>query len=159
VASSHPDWLRDKKVVILYQLALKKHPDLPDVPLLLDQIKDPEAKEVFTFLFSRQEMGRVFLTPPKVPADRLKALRAGFMSTATKDERFKAEAKKLFLPLDVISGEEVENLIREAYKTPKKTLDLIKATLKEKGGLAKCSDYTDAERCKKKKRRKKKKKS
>jgi len=157
VASSHPDWLRDSKVVILYQLALKKHPALPDVPLLLDQIKDPDAKEVFRFLFSRQEMGRVFLAPPMVPADRLQALRAAFMTTATQAAKFIAEAKKQFLPLDVISGKEVESLIRAAYKTPKKTLDLIKATLKDKGGLARCSDYTEATRCKKKKRRKKKK--
>src|SRR5262249_49080261 len=33
VKSTRPDWIRDKKIKVLVQLALEKHPDLPDVPL------------------------------------------------------------------------------------------------------------------------------
>ncbi len=154
----HVQWLKEKKVRILVQLALKKDRALPNVPLLFEYIKDPETKRIFSLLFSRQEMGRPFVAPPDLPADRLKALRAAFMETATGDSGFLADAKRSRLTLDVIDGDEVTALIREAYATPKPTLEKIKALLSEKGGLAKCSDVTDPKLCVKKKKKKKKKK-
>ncbi len=34
VKSTHQKWLDEKKFTVLVQLALEKHPDLPDVPLI-----------------------------------------------------------------------------------------------------------------------------
>jgi hypothetical protein len=36
VKATHGSWIAEKKLNILVQLALHKHPDLPDVPLVRD---------------------------------------------------------------------------------------------------------------------------
>src|SRR5689334_3516790 len=79
------NWVRDKRIIILVQMALAKHPDLPDVPLIMDLAKansvaeNTEQRQIFKMIFARQTMGRPYLAPPGVPADRLAALRKGFM--------------------------------------------------------------------------------
>src|SRR5262249_21443750 len=61
-------WLREKKINILFQWSLRKHPDLPDVPLIIDSARTAEDRQVFEFLLATQEMGRPFFAPPDVPA-------------------------------------------------------------------------------------------
>ena len=69
-------------------------------------------------MFARQVMGRPFLGPPGIPADRLAALRKAFMDTM-KDPDFLAEAKKAELEITPVSGEEIQKLVEEVYRTPK----------------------------------------
>lgn len=71
-------WIKQGKVSLLYQLALQKHPELPDVPLALDLVEDPDDKEVLKIALIRQSMGRPYMTPPGVPAARVTALRKAF---------------------------------------------------------------------------------
>src|SRR3546814_6131108 len=47
-----PDWVKNKRLNYVLQIGLKKEPDLPDVPLLLDLAKDDETRQIFEF-FSR----------------------------------------------------------------------------------------------------------
>jgi tripartite-type tricarboxylate transporter receptor subunit TctC len=49
------DWLRDKKINILYQMSLEKHPELPNVPAIIDYAKTPSDRKVFEFLFAPHE--------------------------------------------------------------------------------------------------------
>ena len=91
---STPRWINEKKVTILMQLSLEKHPDLPDVPLISELAKTEEQQQIFKLIFARQVMGRPYLAPPGVPADRAAALRKAFMDTM-KDPEFLAEAEKL----------------------------------------------------------------
>ena len=86
VKSTHQKWIDDKQFTILVQLALDKHPDLPDVPLVIDLAKTDEQRQILRLIFARQVMGRPFLAPPGVPQDRADALRKAFMETmADKD--------------------------------------------------------------------------
>ncbi|HSR55260.1 MAG TPA: hypothetical protein VLN73_03400 [Alphaproteobacteria bacterium] len=158
IKARHSDWLRDKKINILVQLTRERDRELAQIPMLLDRVKDPQHRQVFELLFARQEMGRPYVAPPGLPADRAKALKDAFMAT-TRDPEFLKEAEKRRLILNVISGDEVAAIVRKAYATPKETLALIKSILGDKSGIAKCAEYTDAAKCKKKKRKKKKKKS
>ncbi len=41
-----PQWLKDKTINLILQIALRKHPDYPDVPLALDFVKDPNDRKV-----------------------------------------------------------------------------------------------------------------
>src|SRR5947209_9856862 len=79
VKSTHPDWVLDKKIKVLVQLALENHPELSDVPLVTDLAKTDEQRQILKLIFARQVMGRPFLAPPGVPEDRLAALRKAFM--------------------------------------------------------------------------------
>lgn len=78
VASMRPQWIDEKKVNVLAALSLDKLPDRPDVPLLIDLVKNPEDKKIVTLMAGNGVLGRCWLAPPGVPADRVAALRAAF---------------------------------------------------------------------------------
>ena len=77
----HPMWLEQHKLNILFQTGLSKHPDLPDVPLVVDLAKTDEDRAILRLIFARQAMAWPYLTPPGVPADRIEALRKTFNDT------------------------------------------------------------------------------
>ncbi len=129
VISTRKEWYDSKKINVLVQMSLQKHPDLPNVPLVLDLAKTPEQKQILTLVFARQALGRPFLAPPGVPADRLEALRKAFMDTM-KDPEFLAEAAKAQLEVTPIDGIKVQQIVVDAYKVDpaiaKKTEELLK---------------------------------
>ena len=122
-------WYKDKTVNVLIQLAMQKHPDLPDVPLIMDLAKTEEQRQMLTLVFARQTMGRPFMAPPGVPADRVAALRKAFMDTM-KDKEFLAEADKGKLEITPVSGEAVQALVAKAYAADpaiaKKVAEMLK---------------------------------
>ena len=129
VESTRGNWVKDKKVNVLVQLALQKHADLPDVPLVTELAKNEEQKQILTLIFARQALGRPYLAPPGIPQDRVDALRQAFMNTM-KDKEFLAEAEKAQLEITPIAGDALQKLVAEVYKTPpeiaKKAADALK---------------------------------
>ena len=115
--AARPEWVRDKKIVPLWQLSLSKHPDLPNVPLAIDFAKTPEDRQIMEFFFARQEMSRPYLTAPEVPPERLQALRAAFMATA-RDPEFIEASRVQDLELDPIDGAEIDALLKKVFATP-----------------------------------------
>lgn len=109
--------LDDKKINITVQLALEKHEDLPNVPLVMDLPASPEDKAALKLIVSRQAIARPFAAPPGVPPERLVALRAAFDATM-KDPDFLAESKRLALEVRPVSGANVDALIKEVYASP-----------------------------------------
>jgi len=128
VVSTHRVWLDEKKMTVLAQLALQKHPDLPDVPLIIDLAKTDEQKQILKLIFARQVMGRPYLAPPGIPADRAAALRQAFMDTMT-DKDFLADAEKAQLEITPVDGAGIQKLVTEVYQTPpevaKKAAELL----------------------------------
>jgi len=122
VKSTHQKWIEEKKFNILVQLALDKHPDLPDVPLVIDLAKSPEQRQILRLIFARQVMGRPFLAPPGVPPDRAAALRKAFMDTMT-DKDFLADTEKAKMEINPVAGDKLEQLVKEIYATPKELAD------------------------------------
>jgi tripartite-type tricarboxylate transporter receptor subunit TctC len=117
IKTNHPQWVKDGTINLLVQLSLEKHPDLPQVPLIMDFIKTDEQRAILRVVFARQVMGRPFLAPPGVPAERLAALRRAF-DAVMKDKNFLAEADKLKLEITPVSGEAVQRLVAEVYRMP-----------------------------------------
>ena len=117
VISTHKSWIEDKRMIVLVQLSLAKHPDLPDVPLVMDFAKTDEQRQILKMIFARQVMGRPYVAPPDVPAERVAALRQAFMATMT-DKDFLAEAAKTQLEINPVPGADVEKLVKDVYATP-----------------------------------------
>src|SRR4051794_29036294 len=103
------DWLKDKKINVLFQMALRKHPDIPDVPAIQDFAKSGEDRQVIEFLFAPQDMGRPFFAPPGVPAERVQALRDAFAKTFA-DPKFLEEADKQGIEVQLVRGEDIQQL-------------------------------------------------
>jgi tripartite-type tricarboxylate transporter receptor subunit TctC len=126
VKTTHKDWLDDKRMIVLVQLSLTKHPEMPDVPLVTDFAKTDEQRAILKLIFARNVMGRPYLAPPNLPADRLATLRQAFMDTM-KDKDFLAEADKTQLEVNPVSGEDVEKLVKDVYATPPDIIAKAKA--------------------------------
>jgi tripartite-type tricarboxylate transporter receptor subunit TctC len=124
--SSLASYIRDNKVKILAQLAPNRHKDIPDVPTAAELATSDEGKKVANFFASSADIGRAFVVPPGVPADRVKALRAAFERTLT-DPKFLVAAKKLNVGLNPASPGEMEKIVAETLKTPK---EIVKAAAK-----------------------------
>ena len=112
--STHGHWVKDKKVTLLAQLGLSKHADLPNVPSIMDFAKTSEDKAMLRLIFARQGLGRPFLAPPGIPAERLVALRKAFDATM-KDADFLADADKGKMEINPLTGPQVEALVAQVY--------------------------------------------
>jgi tripartite-type tricarboxylate transporter receptor subunit TctC len=116
--ASRPDWIRERKLNVILQMAFDKLPELADVPSALDLVADPVSRQILELILIRQEMGRPFVAPPGVPADRVAALRAAFEATM-RDPEFLAEAQRFQMEIDPLTGEQIGRLLAKAYATPR----------------------------------------
>jgi tripartite-type tricarboxylate transporter receptor subunit TctC len=126
LVSLNADWLKDKKVRLLVQIALDKEPALPDVPWVFDLARTEEERQILTFWAAPNTRGRPFLAPP----ERAVLLRQAFEATLH-DPLLRAEAEKMNLAVEGVGGGEVEALIKRVYATPKVVVE--KAALASKG--------------------------
>lgn len=126
--SNRSEWLRDKKVRVIAQMALRHNPELPGVPSVLDLVKDPKDRQVYEFLFARQEAGRPFVAPPDVPADRLAALRKALADVAN-DKAFIGEVEHGGGSIELLTGEETQALVEKYYATSPEVLKAVRAAL------------------------------
>ena len=129
ITATHPDWVKDKKIHLLVQLALEKHRDLPDVPVIVDLAKTTEQMQIIKLIFARQVVGRPYLAPPGIPKDRLEILRKAFIETMV-DKDFLADANKSKLEIAPVTGDKVEALVKEIYETPPAVAQKAGALLK-----------------------------
>ena len=111
------DWLTQGRLVPLFQMGLVKHPDLQDVPLLIDIAQDAEQKRILEVSFMSYEFGRAFLTTPNAPAERVAALRRAFDETM-KDADFLAEAQGAKLEVSPVTAQRLHELVETAYSLP-----------------------------------------
>jgi tripartite-type tricarboxylate transporter receptor subunit TctC len=111
-------WFVDKDVNILVQMGLEKSPDLPDVPLADDLLKNPDDKQVFDLIVLPQEFGRPFVAPPGTPADRTAIYRQAFQAMV-KDPQFLAEAKTQRIIIEPMDDKQIQALLTRAYAAPK----------------------------------------
>lgn len=118
VKSTRAEWFKDRPFMkILVQMSLKKHPEIPEVPLVMELAKTEEQVQLARVVFSRQTMGRPFAIPPQVPADRVAALRTAFDKTMV-DPDFLGETDKASVEINnPTTGEEVQALVAEILKT------------------------------------------
>jgi tripartite-type tricarboxylate transporter receptor subunit TctC len=116
VKATEAEWLREGSISVLVQLSLRRHPDLPDVPLITDYAKTDEARQIFKVALARQAMAWPFAAPPGTPVGRVAALRQAFDETL-RDRDYLAEAERLSLEITPVSGERIQSLIADVYRT------------------------------------------
>ncbi len=105
------------RVNILFRAAITPDPKLKHIPVGLGLARNENERQALQLFFARIALGRPFVAPPGVPADRLAAIRKAFSETLA-DAEFVADAKKQRLNVDQITGEEFSLLIENVYKTP-----------------------------------------
>jgi tripartite-type tricarboxylate transporter receptor subunit TctC len=125
VKASKPTWLSERQINILVQMGLQKAPDLPNVPLIMDFARNDEERKILKLIYSRQEFAWPFMAPPDLAPERKLLLRTAFEATL-KDPDFLADAHKMALDVNPVSGQAVEELIDELYQSPPELVDKVR---------------------------------
>ncbi len=120
-------------MVPVVQFGSKKHPVYGNAPSIYDLAKSDADKAVMKFVFGLSEISRPFAAPPKVPADRLAALRKAFWDTANSPE-LKADAVKMKLIIEPQDYKETEAAFREILSMPKEVVDKAKLVIRKPKG-------------------------
>jgi tripartite-type tricarboxylate transporter receptor subunit TctC len=111
------EWLKDGRIVMPFQTGLKRHADLPQLPLISDLATGDEGRRILQFMNSDASVGWNVVAPPDVPADRVAVLRAAFDATMS-DPDFLADAQKLGLEIVPGRGDEVQRTVERTLTTP-----------------------------------------
>ncbi len=117
VKTTRGEWLRDGKIVVPFQTGLKRHADLPQLPLISDLATSEEGRHILEFMNSDSSVGWNVVAPPEVPQDRVALLRKAFDETM-KDPAFLADAAKQHLEIVPGSGDEVAQVVAHTLGTP-----------------------------------------
>lgn len=123
---AHPDWIRDHTVSILVQFAIKRHPEMADIPTAVELARNDEERQVLSAIMAAAEVGTAFFTAPGVPADRVTALRRAFDATM-KDPEFLNEAEKLKLTVNPMTGEDLQKLVAQVSDVSPALLEKVRS--------------------------------
>lgn len=151
--SSHPEWLRDKKLNFLVQFGLRPEPELPHVPMLTDLATNEEQRDIFEFISANIAIERPFAAPPGVPSNRVDILRKAFKAVMN-DRAFIKEVKKRGLDLEPSTGEEVQQVVEKILTVKSSVVQVMKAVLT--GATDDCRKFSNAKLCRSSKKKKKK---
>ncbi len=126
VRSTRPTWLRDKTAKAIVQYGPEKLAELPDVPFAPDLVSDDEDRLVMQAAFAPLALGRPFVIPPGVLAERVAALRKAFAATMA-DPEFLAEGEKMGLGLNAPrTGDQIQAVMEQAYQSPPAVIDRLR---------------------------------
>ncbi|MEA2905824.1 MAG: hypothetical protein QOI12_3211 [Alphaproteobacteria bacterium] len=115
--STRPQWLAEKKIVILVQVGLKRNPELADVPTMQELAKNDIDRQVLEFISADTAISRPLVTNAGVPRDRVEAVRRAFDATM-KDPEFLAEAEKSKTDISPMTGEEAQKIAEATIAAP-----------------------------------------
>jgi tripartite-type tricarboxylate transporter receptor subunit TctC len=129
LTSTKPQWIRDKQINIIVQMGMKPHADIKGVPMAIELAKTPDDRRIMEVVFAKFGMSRPFFAPPGLAPERLDMLRRAFDATL-KDPAVLAEAQKLGMELNPVSGADVEALVTRMMNTPDALAERARAALK-----------------------------
>ena len=120
LSSQHAEWIREKKINVLVQYNLERHPELPNVPTILDVSTTEQQKKVWDLLLRPVAIGYAYGVA-QIPAERLANLRKAF-DDMLRDAEMRAEATKMNLPIEGMSGSDVDKIATEMFNADAKAI-------------------------------------
>jgi tripartite-type tricarboxylate transporter receptor subunit TctC len=130
-SATRPDWLRDHRLNVLFQVGAKRAAEEPDAPLLTELAKNAEQRQVLEVISGEITMGYPILTTPGVPPDRVAALRKAFDETV-EDQAFLADAAKAKLDINSVSGEELQDNVNRIVGVAPEIIEKVRDALRNR---------------------------
>ena len=123
-----PEWIKDKKIIMLAQTGLSRDKELPNVPTMYELAQGPEDKAIMEFAAAPSVLGRAYAAPPGIPEDRLIALRKAFDDTMN-DPDFVKDLTSRGLTVQPKPGQDIAAFIKKVGMTPQPIIDRTKRLL------------------------------
>jgi tripartite-type tricarboxylate transporter receptor subunit TctC len=115
-------WISGHKINILVQFALKRNPQLPNVPTIMELARSPREKQVLQFIFSGLQFARPFLAPPGTPRAVVDMLRKA-MTEVARDPGLLEEARRRRFDINPVDGATVQRMVADIYAAPQAIKD------------------------------------
>lgn len=125
------DWVRDGKLLYVFQMTEERDPSVKEVPTLLELAKTEEQKRIIMVMVATEAIGRSIFAPPGMEADRVALLRRAF-DTMLADKEFLAEVEKAKLEFNPTSGAKLQQLVEDLMATPQDIVGKYKAAVMPK---------------------------
>lgn len=119
------EWFEKGLMVSLVQFGSTRDKDHPTIPLAVELATTEEQRAVARFMASNVDVGRSFVLPPGVPADRVAALRAAF-DKVVQDASFKEEIAKAGFELSPATGAQVQEAVAAATRIDDRLAETIR---------------------------------
>lgn len=114
----------DSKLIPFLIHSREPDPEVKDLPLIPDVIKGEDNLAAYRTWSGTYEFQRPFSVPPGTPKERLQLLRKAFADTM-KDKEFIAEAEKSKFEATYVSGEEIDNYVKQVLAITPKAKELL----------------------------------
>ena len=131
VKTRRPDYLRDNKVRVLLQVGVDRIPDLPNVPMASDLVRNEDDRKVMDLFLAQKAAARPVAAPPDIPADRVKALRDAFARMIV-DDAFNKDAASQKLDIEPTTASEIDKVIQLFATTPDSVGQRLKDAIEPK---------------------------
>jgi tripartite-type tricarboxylate transporter receptor subunit TctC len=131
VRSTFGDQVRSGDLTVWLTSGKERAKDFPDVPTIFELVKSEEDRALAGLVFGQDATSRPIAAPPGLSAEVATALRRGFMATLA-DPAFLAEAGKMSLDIEPMTGEETQRRFAEFYRTPRPVIERAKAIMGRK---------------------------
>jgi tripartite-type tricarboxylate transporter receptor subunit TctC len=125
------EWLTSRKITVITQVGLKRDPEFASVPLLTELAKSADDRAILKLFSADVVLGRPFLTPPGVPAERVRLLRKAF-DEMTKDPAYIKDSTKSGFDVAPTSGEEIQSVVQDLIDTPAAVVERAKVAMQPK---------------------------
>lgn len=130
IAAKNPEWLKDKKISVLFQTGEKRQPDLADVPLAAELATSAQMRQVQDLWLAPLETARPYAMPPETPAARVEAVRKAF-DAMLGDKDFQDDARKSGMLIDPRSHAQIETILKRISMTPPDVIEIARKAVTE----------------------------
>ena len=131
MSSLRPDWIKDRKVNLLFHTGSREWNAAPNVPRILDLVKNEDDRKALEFLLAREIIGRPVVAPPGLPPERTAILRKAFEDTL-KDPEFLADAARGNFEINLVKADEVERLLKDSAALPASVIERASKALQSR---------------------------
>jgi len=130
IAAKNPEWLKDKKISVLFQTGETRQADLADVPLASELATSAQMRQVQDLWLAPLETARPYAMPPETPAERVEAVRKAFAAMLD-DKEFQDDARKSGMLIDPRTHEQIEAILKRVSTTPPEVIELARKAVTE----------------------------
>jgi tripartite-type tricarboxylate transporter receptor subunit TctC len=113
---------------IFVQFGRKNAPEFGVAENIYELLSSNEDRQVAQIIFRPNEFGKPIAASPGLPAERARALRDAFVATMN-DQGFVEEMRRMGLPVNWATGQEVAEAFASLYATPRPLIERAVANM------------------------------